>query len=204
MESNYIEEFHQYLKTICDSIKFTKKRRTWRYSCFSGCAGYTHPRRIATNHSVQKTNSYRQIPIPFSSDQPLQPKLSISTTLFSRAENIIKEDELKMDDIRTINNTLITDGYPRFHRKRRPTHSESESQQTKIMTVIPNVQNLTEPIKRVLQQVGAGVAIKLVCALFSIFGSPKTKFWTKTSRVLFIKYLVVTAMRCTSVEQAET
>ena len=25
MESKYIEEFHQYLKTICDSIKFTKK-----------------------------------------------------------------------------------------------------------------------------------------------------------------------------------
>ena len=36
-------------------------------------------------------------------------------------ENIIKDDELKKDEIRTINNTLITNGYPRFHRKRRPT-----------------------------------------------------------------------------------
>ena len=55
-----------------------------------------------------------------------------------------------MDDVRTINNTLITNGYPRFHRKRRPAHHESESQQTKIMAVVPFVQNLTEPIKRVL------------------------------------------------------
>ena len=25
MKSNYIEEFHQYLNTICDSIKFTRE-----------------------------------------------------------------------------------------------------------------------------------------------------------------------------------
>ena len=25
MESNYIEEFHQYLNTVCDSIKFTRE-----------------------------------------------------------------------------------------------------------------------------------------------------------------------------------
>ena len=27
MESNYIEEFHQYLNTICDSIKFTREEK---------------------------------------------------------------------------------------------------------------------------------------------------------------------------------
>ena len=89
------------------------------------------------------------------------------------------DDELKKDEIRTINNTLITNGYPRFHRKRRPTRSESESQQTKIMTVVPHVQNLTEPIKRVLQQVGVGVAIKPVCVLSNIFCKPKDKVFDK-------------------------
>ena len=117
--------------------------------------------------------------LPFSSHHSLQQKFSIPRTLFSRAENIIKEDELKKGDIRTINNTLITNGYPRFHRKRRPAHSERESQQTKIMTEVPYLQNLTESIKRVLQQVGVGVAMKLVCVLPNIFCKPKEKVLDK-------------------------
>ena len=139
--------------------------------------------------------------LSFSSHHPLQQKLSISRTLFSRADNIIEENKLKKDEIRTINNTLITNGYPRFHRKRRPAHSESESQQTKIMTVVPFVQSLTEPIKRVLQQVSVRVAMKPVCVCLIFFVSPKTKFWTKKRRAFFNNYPVVTAMRCTSMKQ---
>ena len=117
--------------------------------------------------------------LPFSSHHPLQQKLSIPQTLFSRAENIIKEDELKKDEIRAINNTLITNGYLRFHRKQRPVHSESESQKTKIMTMVPFVHNLTEPIKRVLQQVGLGVGMKPVCVLSKIFCKPEDKVLDK-------------------------
>ena len=117
--------------------------------------------------------------LPFSFHHPLQQKLSIPRALFYRAESIIKEDELKKDEIRTIKNTLITNGYPRFHRKQRPVYSESESQKTKIMTVVPYVHNLTEPIKRVLQQVGVGVAMKPVCVLSNIFCKPKDKVLDK-------------------------
>ena len=74
---------------------------------------------------------------------------------------------------------MITNGYPRFNRKQRPTHSESESQQTKIITVVPYVQNLTEPIKRVLQHVGVGMAMKPVCVLSNIFCNPKDKVLNK-------------------------
>ena len=108
--------------------------------------------------------------LPFSSHHPLRQKLSISRTLFSRAENIINEDELKKDEIRTINNTLITNGFPRFHRKRRPARTESEFQQTKIVIVVSNWQNLIEYIERVSQQVGVGVAMKpfrvILCNIF--------------------------------------
>ena len=74
---------------------------------------------------------------------------------------------------------MIANGYPRFHHKRRPAHAESESQQTKIITVVPYVQNLTEPIKRVLQQVGFGVAMKPACVLSNIFCKPKDKVLDK-------------------------
>ena len=65
------------------------------------------------------------------------------------------------------------------------------------------VQNLTEPIKRVLQQAGVEMAIKPVCVLSNTFCKPKDKIWTKKSLALFVNCLVVVAMRCTSVNQAE-
>ena len=47
------------------------------------------------------------------------------------------------------------------------------------MTVVSYVQNLTEPIKRVLQQVDAAVAMKPVCVLSNTFCKPKDKVLDK-------------------------
>ena len=52
------------------------------------------------------------------------------------------------------------------------------------MTVVPYVQNLTEPIKRVLQQVGVGVAMKPVCVLSDIFCKFKDKLLNKEKSTL--------------------
>ena len=173
MELNYIEEVHQYLNIICDSTKFTKEEHegslTFLYVLVTRI-----PKRSLQTTVFRKTN-HTGIYLPFSSHHPLHQKLCIPRTFFSRAENVIKEDELKKDEIRTLSNTLIKNDYPRFHRKRRPCGFESESQKTKIMTVVPYVQSLIEPIKRVLQQVGVGVAIKPVCVLSNIFCKPKDK-----------------------------
>ena len=109
------------------------------------------PEGIPKNHSIQKPTHIGRY-LPFSFHYPFQQKLSIPQTLFTRAENIMNEDKLKKDDTCTINNTLISNGFPKFHRKRPPARSESQFQQTKIMTVVPCVKNLIEPIKRVLQQ----------------------------------------------------
>ena len=174
MESKYIEEFHQYLNTICDSIKFTREEE------HEGSLAFLDVLVTRTPEGLLQTTVFRKPThtgryLPFSSHHPLPQKLSIPQTLFFRAENIIKEDEFKKDEIGMIYNTLIINGYPRFHRKRWLTHSESESQQTKIITVVPYMQNLTEPVKRVLQQVGVGVAMKPVCVLSNIFCQPKDK-----------------------------
>ena len=178
MESNYIEDFHQYLNTICDSTKFTgEEKHNGSLAFLDVLVTRTPEGSLQTTVFRKPTHTGRYL--LFSSHHSLQQKLSIPRTLFSRAENKIKEDELKKDEIRTINNTLITNGYAKIHRKRRPAHSESKSQQTKIMTVVTYVQNLTEPIKRVLQQVGVGVAMKPVCVLSNIFCKPKDKVLDK-------------------------
>ena len=74
---------------------------------------------------------------------------------------------------------MITNGFLRFHRKRRPACSKSELQRNEIITVVPYVQNLTEPIKRVLQQVDVELAMKPVCALSNTFCKPKNKVLDK-------------------------
>ena len=134
--------------------------------------------------------------LPFFSHHPLQQKLCISQTFFSRAENIIKEDEHKKDEIRTINNTLITNRYPRFHRKRRPARSKSESQHTKIMTVVPYLQISPSLLSAFCCKLAWGWLWSLFGSCLNFFARPKIKFCSKKSRALFVKYLVVTAMRC--------
>ena len=47
------------------------------------------------------------------------------------------------------------------------------NEKPKITTSLPNVQRVTEPIKRVLQQIGEGVAIKPFFPLSSEFPKPK-------------------------------
>ena len=185
---------------MCDSIKFTREEEHEGSLAFLDVLVTRTPEGSLQTIVFRKpthTGNYQ----PVSFHNPHQHKLIIPRTLFSRAENIIKEDELKKDEIRTLNNTLITNGYPRFHHKRRPAHSESESQQTKIMTEVPYVQNFTKPIKRVLQQVGVGVAMKPVCVLSNNFCKPKDKVLDKEKSGLV--YLIP-CRDCDAVHSGET
>ena len=123
MESNYIKEFHQYLNIICDSIKFTREEEHEDSLAFLDVLVTRTPEgSLQTTVFRKPTHTDRYL--SFSSHRPLQQKLSILQTLFSQAENIIKEDKIKKDEICTINNTLITNGYLRFHCKRRPAQSD--------------------------------------------------------------------------------
>ena len=69
------------------------------------------------------------------------------------------------------------------------------------MTVVPYVQNLTEPIKRVLQQVGMGVAMKPVCVLSDIFCKPKDKVLDKEKSSLVYQ---ISCRDCNAVYIGET
>jgi len=103
--------------------------------------------------------------LPFFTHHPLKQKLSIPRTLFRHAENIVQKDDLRKEEIENINRTIKTNGFPRNHRKPTSNHPKSDSQQPNVKTVLLYMQNITEPIKRVLQQVGGGVAMKPVCLL---------------------------------------
>ena len=95
------------LNTVCDSIKFTREEEHERFLAFQDVLITRVP------EGTQQTKVFRKPThtdryLPFSSHHPLQQKLSIHELFFSRAESIVKENEIKKKEIRTINNTLIT------------------------------------------------------------------------------------------------
>ena len=186
---------HHYLNTICNSIKFTREEKNEGSLAFLDMLVTCTPKGLLQTTVFRKPTHTAKY-LPFSSHHPLQQKFSITPAHFSQAEDIIKENELKKDEIRTINNTLITNGFPTFHRKRRPARSESESQQTKIMTVIPTCRVSLNLLSVFCSKLVWGWLWSLYVSCLIFFVSPKTKFWTNKNRALLIKYLVVTAMQC--------
>ena len=113
--------------------------------------------------------------LPFDSHHPLSQKLSIPRTLFNRAENITLDKTLKQQRFCTIEATLKKSEHPRkFCNRRLMQKKQVElNEKPKITTSSPYVQGVTEPIKRVLQQIGVGVAVKPIFPLSSKFPRPK-------------------------------
>ena len=111
----------------------------------------------------------------FDSHHPLSQKLSIPRTLFSRTDNVTLDKPLKQREFRTIEDPLKTNGYPRkfFNRRLIKKKQMDNNEKPKITTSLPYVQGVTEPIKRVPQQIGVGVAMKPIFPLSSKFPKPK-------------------------------
>ena len=75
------------------------------------------------------TSVYRKPPhtgrhLPFDSHHPLSQKLSISRTLFNRADNVTLDKTLKQKEFRTIEATLKTNRYRRKFFNRRLMHEK--------------------------------------------------------------------------------
>ena len=113
--------------------------------------------------------------LPFDSHHPLSQNLSIPRTLFNRADNVTLDKTLKQKEFRTIEATSKTNGYPRkfFNRRLMKKKQMDNNEKPTITTSLPYVQGVTEPIKRVLQQIGVGVAMKPIFSLSSKFLKPK-------------------------------
>ena len=103
--------------------------------------------------------------------------LAFSNSFLPSWELNKKENELKKDEIRTINTTLITNGFPTSQTT--ACSLWKRIQQTIILTVVPTCKISLESIKRIFQQVGVGVAMKPVYVLSNIFCKPKDKVLEK-------------------------
>ena len=182
METEHIESFHQYLNTINSSIQFTKEIEALGSLAFLDV--FLHREAdgsFSTNVYRKPTHTGRYL--PYTSHHPTTQKLSIARTLYSRADNIINKSEHKLAEFDYIYQTLQNNGFPRhmcssdqFLAQQTESHPRSQPPDSYSAFIsIPYVQGVSEPIKRVLAQVGIGVALKPHCMLSSVFRKPKDR-----------------------------
>ena len=168
-----------YLNTINSSIQFTKEIEASGSLAFLDV--FLHREvdgSFSTNVYWKPTHTGRYL--PYTSHHPTSQKLSIARTLYSRPDNIINKPEHKLAEYDHIHQTLQNNGFPR--------HMCSSDQFLARLNLTLDLNRLThtlllfqfhkgvsEPIKRVLAQVGIGVALKPHCMLSSVFRKPKDR-----------------------------
>ena len=104
------------------------------------------------------------------SHHPVNQKVSVARTLFSRANNITSNNEKKIEEFHQITKTLKNNG---FLCNKCSIKKYLKTEKLKRFTSILYVQSVSKPISRILTQDGIGVALKPHYTLFSLFRKPK-------------------------------
>ena len=182
METEHIESFHHYLNTINSSIQFTKERKASGSLAF--LVVFLHREAddsFSTNVYRKPTHTGRYL--PYTSHRPTAQKLSITRTLYSRADDIINKPEYKLAEFDHINQTLQNDGFLRdmcssdqflAQQTKSPPRPQPPDTYSAFISIL-YVEGVSEPIKRVLAQVGIGLALKPHYMLPSVFRKPKDR-----------------------------
>ena len=188
MKTKYVDSFHEHINSISTSIQFTKEVESSGSLAFLDVRVSRGPGDSVLTTVYRKpthTNRY----LPFSSHHPLPQKLTIPQTLFSRADNLIRDNKEKTKEIHNIIKTLKDNGFPRNHCNHHQylkNNKHTQTAQYQTYTSIPYVRGVSEPIKRILTQVGIGVALKPINTLSTIIRKPKDPVcFDKTSGLVY-------------------
>ena len=128
----------------------------------------------------------------------------MARTLFSRANNITSNNEKNIEEFHQITKTLKNNGFPSnkcSFKKYMKNHNFRKTEKLKRFTSIPYVQGVSEPISRILTQVGIGVALKPHHKLSSFFRKPKDVIYFEQKRGLVYQ---LSCRDCNAVYVGET
>ena len=116
---------------------------------------------LATCVYTKPTHTDRYL--QYSYHHPVNQKVSVARTLFSRANSITSNNEKKIKEFHQITKTLKNNGFPSnkcSFKKYLQNHNIRKTEKLKRFTSIPYVQGVSEPISRILTRVDIGVALK--------------------------------------------
>ena len=106
-----VEPFHDYLNTISTSIKFTKElKKSGQLAFLDVSVQQMEDGSLATSIYRKPTHTNRYL--QYSSHHPVNQKVSVARTLFSRANSITSNNEKKIKEFHQITKTLKNNRFP--------------------------------------------------------------------------------------------
>ena len=167
-----VESFHDYLNIISTSIKFTKElEKSGQLAFLDVSVQQLKDGSLAT--SVYRKPTHTDKYFQYSSHHPVNQKVSMARTLFSRANRIISHNEKKIEEFHQIAKTLKNNRFPSSKCSFKKYLQNHSIRKTERFTSIHYVRDISKPISRILTQVGIGVALKPHHTLSSLFRKPK-------------------------------
>ena len=179
----HADEFLSHINSINSHIKFTTERETNGSLAFLDCM--TSKRndgsiKVTIYRKPTHTDQY----LAFSSNHPLEHKVSVIRTLYHRAQTVVTEENDKESEFQHVKSALKKCGYPDWTLKqvlnkgnapenRSETQTRSKSKHPPI--VIPFMKGLSYALRRTFDKFGIRTYFKPQNTLRQIIGSPKDK-----------------------------
>ncbi len=176
---NDIDILLQHLNSIEPSIQFTVERETNGDLAFLDLNVYrTIEGKLET--AVYRKPTHTDKYLSYNSHHPVSHKKSVAKTLLQRAEHLPSNSDSQANEREYVLNILRENNYPKDFLKnclnpsacRNQNNSEGDTS-IKGYAVVPYIQGVTEPIKRILSNCNIKVALKPYLTLGHIFAKPK-------------------------------
>ncbi len=176
---NDIDILLQHLNSIEPSIQFTVEREMNGDLAFLDLNVYrTIEGKLET--AVYRKPTHTDKYLSYNSHHPVSHKKSVAKTLLQRAEHLPSNSDSQANEQEYVLNILRENNYPKDFLKNclnpsacgNQNNSEGDTS-IKGYAVVPYIQGVTEPIKRILSNCNIKVALKPYLTLGHIFAKPK-------------------------------
>ncbi len=176
---NDIDILLQHLNSIEPSIQFTVERETNGDLAFLDLNVYrTIEGKLET--AVYRKPTHTDKYLSYNSHHPVSHKKSVAKTLLQRAKHLPSNSDSQANEREYVLNILRENNYPKDFLKnclnpsacRNQNNSEGDIS-IKGYAVVPYIQGVTEPIKRILSNCNIKVTLKPYLTLGHIFAKPK-------------------------------
>ena len=176
MKQADVESFHKHLKEQDDNINFTVERYSDGGLPFLDCLNLVKDDGTI-DVSVYRKKTHTDRYLDFHSHHPVQHKVSVVRTLFSRTESVPSSEPNKDRERKHLTASLHEqNGYPkRFLSKYKKARQRIASQHDEVKgyATLPYVKGVSERVQRILQQHNIKTTLKPVKSLRQILSRPK-------------------------------
>ena len=174
LDAQHVDDFHQHINTIEDTIQFTVERESKSQLAFLDVLITRNPdRTLATNVYRKPTHTDRYL--DFQSHHPVSHKIAVVRTLNHRAKNLSSTPVAIAEEERKVAQALKKNGYPQkiIEQQPRPCPPSQNTTESNTYMTIPYIRNTSEAIRRILTPLGIRTSFQPINTLRQVLVHPK-------------------------------